>query len=69
MEKQLERMQEQLDKIAEALIGDPADERKPGIIIRLDRIEHGFLNMKWLFRVFIVCVVAPLTTAIVLRVI
>jgi hypothetical protein len=70
MEEQLKRIQKQLDKLIEAVVGDPGDQqRKPGLIMRIDRVERGFLNIRWSFYIFCIGVIAPLTTAIVLRLI
>ena len=34
-------MGEKLDKIAEVILGDPTDSAKPGVMIRLDRLERS----------------------------
>jgi len=34
-------MGEKLDKIAVVILGDPTDESKPGVMIRLDRLERS----------------------------
>ncbi len=34
-------MKEKLDKIAEVILGDPTDEKNPGVMIRLDRLERS----------------------------
>lgn len=38
-------MKEKLDKIAEVILGDPTDEKNPGVMIRLDRLERSKQNM------------------------
>lgn len=37
----LDNMQEKLNKIMEIIIGDPADSSKPGVHVRLDRLEQS----------------------------
>ncbi len=34
-------MKDKLDKIAEVILGDPTDVDKPGVMIRLDRLERS----------------------------
>lgn len=41
LESIVEAMREKLDKIAEVILGDPTDERNPGVMIRLDRLERS----------------------------
>lgn len=41
LETIVHQMKVKLDQIAEAIIGDPTDENKPGILIRLDRLEQS----------------------------
>lgn len=41
LENIVHAMKEKLDKIAEVILGDPTDDRNPGIIIRLDRLERS----------------------------
>lgn len=44
--QEMRRMREKLDTIAEAVIGDPADSNKPGMLIRIDRLERSHRFMK-----------------------
>lgn len=46
MEEKLELISKQLSKLTEAVIGDPTDETKPGLIIRLDRVERSYESLK-----------------------
>jgi len=41
LESLVTAMGEKLDKIAEVILGDPTDEAKPGVMIRLDRLERS----------------------------
>lgn len=38
---QLEYIKEQLSRIVSALNGDPGDENKPGLYLRVDRLEQS----------------------------
>lgn len=44
--KAIEYMRDKLDQIAEAIMGDPTDANKPGILIRLDRVERSCAGLK-----------------------
>lgn len=37
----LDKMQEKLDTIMKIIIGDPTDSSKPGVHLRLDRLEQS----------------------------
>lgn len=70
MEERLEQMEKKLDRIAEAIIGDPADETKPGLVIRLDRLERSYSSMKKAVAVLggsLVSVIVTVATAIILK--
>lgn len=42
--KTVEYMRSRLDMIVEAIIGDPTDKQKPGVLIRLDRLEQSRIS-------------------------
>jgi len=44
LEKKLDRALEQIDKLVQILIGDSTDITKPGVMIRLDRLERSDRN-------------------------
>lgn len=41
MEEKLDDMQIDLKVIRQALMGDPTDQAKPGLIVRIDRLERS----------------------------
>ena len=41
LETLVQTMSMKLDKIAEVILGDPTDSTKPGVMIRLDRLERS----------------------------
>ena len=41
LERLVTEMGRKLDKIAQVILGDPTDEAKPGVMIRLDRLERS----------------------------
>ena len=41
LENLVQTMSIKLDKIAEVILGDPTDSTKPGVMIRLDRLERS----------------------------
>ena len=43
---QLKYMKEKLELVADAVVGDPSDSNKPGLVIRLDRVERSHVSMK-----------------------
>jgi hypothetical protein len=44
LEKTIQDISIKLDKIAEVILGDPTDKDKPGVMIRLDRLERSKQN-------------------------
>ena len=64
--QEMRRIREKLDMIAEAVIGNPVDNNKPGMLIRLDRLERSHKFMKVCGCVLLSTVVTMLT-AIALR--
>jgi hypothetical protein len=46
LNKIVEYMKTKLDQIAEAIVGDPTDNSKPGILIRLDRLERSYASSR-----------------------
>ena len=51
LEQIIQGMKKQLDMIVEAIVGDPSDVTKPGIMIRIDRLERSnkiLRNFIWL---------------------
>lgn len=72
MEERLEQMEKKLDILLEAILGDPTDETKPGLLIRLDRLERSYLLMKRIMLAFgsgSVIVVGTVIAALILRVV
>ena len=41
LEQTIIEMKKQLDMIVEAVCGDPTDANSPGMILRIDRLEHS----------------------------
>ena len=41
LELKVEAVSKKLDQLVIAIIGDPTDETKPGVMIRLDRLEQS----------------------------
>ena len=41
LEAKVEMIGRKLDQLVVAIIGDPTDETKPGVMIRLDRLEQS----------------------------
>ncbi len=65
-------MKGKLDVIYTALIGDPTDESKPGVIVRLDRLERSYAGQKRLLTLFggaLVTLVATIVGAFVIKLI
>lgn len=51
LEQLVTAMGEKLDRIAEVILGDPTDIDKPGVMIRLDRLErsnHAKTKVMWI---------------------
>jgi hypothetical protein len=46
LNNKLEYMDKKLDKITDAVIGDPSDNNKPGHSLRLDRLERSSASVK-----------------------
>jgi len=70
LSKTVEYMRSKLDMIAAALIGDPTDETKPGIIIRLDRLERSYANHRKLLAFLgggLITVIGTFIAALILR--
>lgn len=40
LEVTLNQLKQKIDRIADAVLGDPSDQQKPGHSIRLDRLEQ-----------------------------
>ena len=64
----VEYMKGKLDVIYTVLIGDPTDESKPGLLIRLDRLERAYRTLVW-FGGALVTVVAAIIAAFVIKLI
>lgn len=63
-------MKDKLDEIAEAITGSPTDTNKPGIIIRLDRLERSYTKHRRTLAIFVsgmIAVVGTTITALLLR--
>ncbi|KKN19233.1 hypothetical protein LCGC14_0947780 [marine sediment metagenome] len=52
LSKTVEYMKNKVDMIVSAIVGDPTDESKPGLLIRLDRIERFNAALKWVLALF-----------------
>ncbi len=52
LSKTVEYMKDKVDMIVAALTGDPTDESKPGLLIRLDRLERFNAALKWVLALF-----------------
>lgn len=66
----VEYMRKKLDMIVEAIIGDPTDELKPGLLIRMDRLERSYANHRKVLTLFgggLVTVIGTIIAAIILR--
>lgn len=66
----VEYMRRKLDTIVEAIIGDPTDELKPGLLIRMDRLERSYANHCKVLTLFgggLITVICAIVTAIILR--
>ena len=59
--QEMRRIREKLDMIAEAVIGNPVDKNKPGMLIRIDRLERSHRFMKVCGGVLLSAVVTMLT--------
>lgn len=46
LHKAVESMEEKLDTLTAAVLGDPRDETNPGMLIRIDRLERTIELMK-----------------------
>lgn len=71
MEARLKQMEEKLDLIVGAVLGDPTDETKPGLLIRLDRLERSYMMMKKAMMALgggFVTIVATIIATFILRV-
>ncbi|MEE9548667.1 MAG: hypothetical protein V3V68_04865 [Nitrosomonadaceae bacterium] len=68
LSKTVEYMKGKVDMIVAALIGDPTDESKPGLLIRLDRLERAYRVLVW-FGGALVTVVATIIAAFVIKLI
>jgi len=68
LSKTVEYMKGRVDMIVAALIGDPTDNSKPGLLIRLDRLERAYRTLVW-FGGALVTVVATIIGAFVIKLI
>ncbi|KKL61928.1 hypothetical protein LCGC14_2190310 [marine sediment metagenome] len=68
LSKTIKDMKDKLDVIFVALIGDPTDESKPGVIIRLDRLERAYRTLVW-FGSAMVTLTAAIIAAFVIKLI
>lgn len=60
-------MRIKLDKIAEVILGDPTDERNPGVMIRLDRLERsdrGKTRVMWLLGTAVLAIIGKVLLSI-----
>ena len=63
-------MRGRLDMIVEAIVGDPTDELKPGLLIRLDRLERSYSTQRRVLTLFgggLVTVIGTIIAALVLK--
>lgn len=64
----VEYMRKKLDTIVEAIIGDPTDELKPGLLIRVDRLERSYAFQRKVLTLISGGLITVITT-IILRVV
>jgi len=46
LEQIIHGMKKQLDMIVESIVGNPSDTTKPGLLIRIDRLERSNKNLR-----------------------
>jgi hypothetical protein len=46
---ELKQIKEKLDVIVVAIVGDPSDPSKPGVLLRLDRLEQSNIQKTKIF--------------------
>lgn len=66
IQKQLDTISTKLDRLDEAIRGTPGNGSKPGILIRLDRLEQDARRQGKLIWLMVGAVATGLSTAIVL---
>ncbi|MBI1372478.1 MAG: hypothetical protein GC159_06925 [Phycisphaera sp.] len=66
IEKQLDAINAKLDRLDEAIRGTPGNGTKPGILIRLDRLEQDARRQGKLIWLIVGAAVTGLTSAIVM---
>ncbi len=67
---ELKNVQLKLDQLVDAVIGDSADVNRPGLIIRVDRLERSQRNLKTTMYALGSCtlgVIGTILAAIILR--
>ncbi len=70
LKQTVDYMRDRLDMIVEAIIGDPTDELKPGMLIRLDRLERSYNNQRKILTLIgggLLTTVGTIIAAIILR--
>ena len=70
LKQTVDYMRGKLDMIVEAIIGDPTDELKPGLLIRLDRLERSYSTQKKVLAIIgggLITVIGTIIAALVLK--
>ncbi|QDU33045.1 hypothetical protein KS4_10860 [Poriferisphaera corsica] len=65
-QKQLASIQSKLDRLDEAIRGAPGNGSRPGILVRLDRLEQDAIRQSKLIWLIIGSVVTAVTSVIVI---
>jgi hypothetical protein len=63
LEEELKEIKKKLDAIVAAVIGDPIDPSRPGMLLRLDRLEQSNLQKNKIFWLLASGVAAAIGTA------
>jgi hypothetical protein len=61
---ELRSIREKLELIAVAVVGDPSDPSKPGVLLRLDRLEQSNIQKNKIFWLLASGVAAAIGTAV-----
>ena len=66
----VEYIKDKLDVVCDAVIGTPGDQNKPGVLIRLDRVERVVANVRrvvFLLSSAVIGVVGTIVAALIIR--
>ena len=71
LSKTVEYMRDKLDTVAAAILGDPTDQQqRPGIILRLDRLERSYANHRRALACLgggVITILAAVVAAVIIR--